>query len=124
EKSLSPRRRERLTTLTWLAMGTVAFPLPGKWTIGLHLVSAFDPFLPSGGEEPARPSTPDVHQRHCWRRKRQQPYCFCHGAHAQPPNGALAMDLDRSDAKAKLEHNAFRRDPVGNEQEDLPFAGR
>ena len=34
------------------------------------------------------------------------------------------MDLDGSDAKAQLERNAFCRNPIGNEQEDLPFAGR
>jgi hypothetical protein len=81
--------------------------------------------LPSSGDKPtAARSTPDVHQGHHWRRKGQQPYGFRHGAHAHAPDGALAMELDRSHAKAKLERNTFCRDPIGHEQEDLPFAGR
>lgn len=44
--------------------------------------------------------TPDVHQGHRWRSKREKPYRLDHGAHAQALDGALAMDLDRTDAEA------------------------
>lgn len=52
------------------------------------------------------------------------PVSRLHAAYAEAPDGTLAVDLDRSDAEAKLKCNVFCHDPVGDEQEHLPFARR